>query len=609
MCGIVGYIGNRDAVPVLIDSLKRQEYRGYDSAGVAVLSEEGIEILRKKGKIRDLESLPRIRKIKGTIGIGHTRWATHGKPSDENAHPHRAGRVAVVHNGIIENYLSLKESLIKKQRKFNSQTDTEIIAHLIDYYLDSGMDFQVAFRRALKDLKGSFAIVALHDGAPDYLLAARLNSPLILGLGEGENFIASDIPAILPYTNNIIVLNDYEIARVSKNSVSVFNFDGRRINKTPRRIYWTAQMAEKEGYSHFMEKEIFEQPQVIADTIRGRISIDQSKITFEDDNLLKKILKNIKSISIIACGTSYHAGLVGRYLIEEVARVPVVVEIASEFRYKKPIIDRNTLVLAISQSGETADTLAGVRGAKSKGARVISICNVMDSSITRESDLTLYTRAGPEIGVASTKAFVTQLVVLMLFALKLGSEKGILKERELKGLISEILKIPKFVETVLKRNDEISKLAKKYYSYRHFLYLGRGSNFPIAMEGALKLKEISYIHAEAYAAGEMKHGPIALIDDDMPALFIAPKDRHYEKVLSNIEEVRARNGKVLAIATRNDRIIEKLAEDVFFMPEINEFISPAVLIVPLQLFAYHVAILRGTDVDQPRNLAKSVTVE
>lgn len=609
MCGIIGYIGKKEAVPILIDSLKRQEYRGYDSAGIAVISDGKIEMVRKKGKIKELEALLERKRIHGTTGIGHTRWATHGKPSDENAHPHRAGSIALVHNGIIENYLTLKEKLIRKGRKFTSETDTEIIAHLIDSYINAGMDFENAFRKSLKELKGSFAVAVINEKKPDCVFAARLNSPLIAGIGDGENFVASDIPAILPYTNNIIVLNDYEIVCLKRDGVVITDFEGRIIKREPKKIYWTASMAEKEGYSHFMEKEIFEQPHVIADTLRGRYSIKDGVVEFEEPGKFNKLIKNIKKVIIVACGTSYHAGLVGKHLIEHAARIPVEVDIASEFRYRDPIVDRNTLVLAISQSGETADTLAGVREAKGKGAHVLSICNVLDSSIPRESHYTLYTRAGPEIGVASTKAFVAQLIVLMLFALKLGTMFGTISTSYSKRILRQLLELPEFIEKILKMNDELKDLARKYYSFRHFLYLGRGINYPVALEGALKLKEISYIHAEAYPAGEMKHGPIALIDEDMPSFFICPEDRTYEKVISNMEEVKARNGRIVALTTDGSRKITGLADDIIYIPRADEFVLPPVLIVPLQLFAYHVAVLRGTDVDQPRNLAKSVTVE
>lgn len=609
MCGIVGYIGKREAVPILIDSLKRQEYRGYDSAGIAVISDGRIEVIRKKGKIKELEILTSKKKIYGTIGIGHTRWATHGKPSDENAHPHMAGNVAVVHNGIIENYLSLKEMLLGKNRKFNSQTDTEIIAHLIDNYIQSELNFEDSLRKSLRDLKGSFAIAVINENEPDCVFAARLNSPLIIGIGEGENFIASDIPAILPYTNKINVLNDNEIACLKRNDVTITDFSGRVIKREPKKIYWTASMAEKEGYAHFMEKEIFEQPHAVADTLRGRYSLDKGEIILDDSKTIDSLLEKVKKIFIISCGTSYHAGLVGKYLIEGLAGIPVEVDIASEFRYRNPIIDRETLMLSISQSGETADTLAGIREAKAKGAGILSICNVLDSSIPRESHYTLYTRAGPEIGVASTKAFVTQLVLLMLFTLKLARRTKTISVQNSKKLLNEILEIPKIIESILKRNDEIRELAKKYYPYTHFLYLGRGISFPIALEGALKLKEISYIHAEAYAAGEMKHGPIALIDEKMPSFFICPETTTYEKVVSNMEEVRARNGRIIALGSEGDKKLSRLADDIFYVPKADEYILPPVLIVPLQLFAYHIAVLKGTDVDQPRNLAKSVTVE
>jgi len=609
LCGIVGYIGKRNALPILMDSLKRQEYRGYDSAGIAIISDGKIEIVRKKGKIKELEQILNNREIKGNIGIGHTRWATHGKPSDENAHPHRAGRIAVVHNGIIENYLTLKEQLLKKNRKFRSQTDTEVIAHIIDVYLQKGFNFEESFRKCLKELKGSFALAVIKEDEPDRIFVARRYSPLVVGIGEGENFVASDIPAILPYTSIFNILNDHEVACITRDGVSITDFEGRAIKREPKKIFWTPAMAEKEGYSHFMEKEIFEQPRVIAETLRGRYSLSDGEVVFEEDKKILSLIEGTKKIFIVACGTSYHAGMVGKYIIEKLAGVPVEVDIASEFRYREPILDKQTLVLSISQSGETADTLAGVREAVRRGARTLAICNVLDSSITRESDCTIYTRAGPEIGVASTKAFVTQLVVLMLLAIKIAQQRRNISRDESKGLLKWLLNIPEHIEHILKMNENIKDIARKYYNYKHFLYLGRGVNFPIAMEGALKLKEISYIHAEAYPAGEMKHGPIALIDEEMPSFFISPSDSTYEKVFSNMEEVKARNGKIVAVATQGDKKIAGIADDVFFVPHVAEFILPPLLIVPLQLFAYHVATLRGTDVDQPRNLAKSVTVE
>ncbi|HEY4716902.1 MAG TPA: glutamine--fructose-6-phosphate transaminase (isomerizing) [bacterium] len=609
MCGIVGYIGSRNAVPVLVDALKRQEYRGYDSAGIAVFTDKSLDVVRKKGKIKELEKLLEGKNLNSHIGIGHTRWATHGMPSDENAHPHRAGGVVVVHNGIIENYLSLKAQLIKKKHVFRSQTDTEVIAHLIDNYIKSGLGFERAFFRAIKDLKGSFAIVVLYEKEPGFIMAARLNSPLVVGSGDSENFLASDIPAILPYTNHITIMNDMEAAKIDSRSIKLSDFKGHTIKRLPSTITWTASMAEKEGFSHFMEKEIFEQPGIIAETLRGRYSLESGEALFEDSRALNNLLANITNICIVACGTSYHAGLVGKYIIEDLAGIPVYVDHASEFRYRNPVVNKETLVIAISQSGETADTLAGIREAKSKGAAVISICNVMDSSIPRESGLTLYTRAGPEIGVASTKAYTAQIVVLTLLAIVLSQKTGATGARERKNFIREFLKLPKIAEKILARSVGIRALARKFYAFKHFLYLGRGISFPVAMEGALKLKEISYIHAEAYSAGEMKHGPIALIDEDMPSFFLCPKGKTYEKTLSNMAEVKARDGRIIALATERDNDIKKVADDIFYIPDVPELLLPVALILPLQLFAYYVAVLRGTDLDQPRNLAKSVTVE
>ena len=610
MCGIVGYIGNNDASEVLLDGLKRLEYRGYDSAGIAVVDDgKKIEVRRSVGKLVNLEKNVFAHPITGHIGIGHTRWATHGRPSEENAHPHVEAGIAVVHNGIIENYLSLKEALKKQGAVFKSETDTEILAHLISRQMKAGRGFEDSVTETLKQVKGSYAIVVISKDEPDKIIGARMECPLVVGLGEGEGFIASDIPAILNRTRRVIFLDDGEIVTVTKHEVQVKTIDGREIKKTPREIDWSPVMAEKGGYRHFMLKEIFEQSRAVTDTFRGRISEETGNVILDDFKMEEKDLKAVERIYIIACGTSWHAGLVGKFLLEEFCRIPTEVDLGSEFRYRNPLADKKTLVIAISQSGETLDTMAAIKEAKRKGARVISICNVIESSIARESGNVIYTHAGPEIGVASTKAFTTQLTALYLLALHLGIKLGNIKLDMAKELIHELVKIPKKIDAILMDEPKIEAIAKRYFNFRDFLYLGRGINYPVALEGALKLKEISYIHAEGYPAGEMKHGPIALIDEDMPVVALAPKDALYSKILGNIEEVKARGGRLIAVVNENDTEASKKADDVIIIPAACHHLTPILLTIPLQMLAYHIAVLKGTDVDQPRNLAKSVTVE
>jgi glucosamine--fructose-6-phosphate aminotransferase (isomerizing) len=609
MCGIVGYIGPKKVTGLLLDGLKRLEYRGYDSAGIAVISGGSVVIRRSKGKLAVLEEIVGKESLDGNVGIGHTRWATHGKPSDENAHPHKAGSIVVVHNGIIENYLELKELLVSEGHEFTSETDTEVVSHLIWRFVKKGKSFKEAVIEALSMIKGSYALGILKEDEPGTLMAARQESPLILGIGEGEFFIASDIPAVINHTRDIIVLDDGEIVEYRDGKYAVMDLNGNPKQKSVRRVDWSPVMAEKGGYKHFMLKEIFEQPQGIIDTMRGRISEERGEVYLEEINLDAEEIKKIKKIVIVACGTSWHAGLVGKFMIEEMTRIPVEVELGSEFRYRDPIIGPDTLLVAITQSGETTDTLAAVKEGKEKGVRVVSICNVVESSAARASDGVIYTHAGPEIGVASTKAFTTQLVSLYLLSLYISRIKGVLGPDEVKGKLAELVQVPGYVERCLSANDAIRALARKYMNASDFLYLGRGINYPIALEGALKLKEISYIHAEGYPAGEMKHGPIALIDDRMPIVIAVTKNKTYEKVLGNIEEVKARDGIVIAVATEGDDEIKKKADDVIYIPDCDPVMTPIVLVIPMQLLAYHVADLKGTDVDQPRNLAKSVTVE
>jgi glucosamine--fructose-6-phosphate aminotransferase (isomerizing) len=610
MCGIVGYVGPRDTVGALMEGLRRLEYRGYDSAGIAVFHGGSIEVRRARGKLKVLEKIIAGESFDGNIGIGHTRWATHGRPSDDNAHPHKAGSIAVVHNGIIENYLSLKKVLADAGRTFTSETDTEVIAHLIDHFLEKGLSFEEAVRQALTEIKGSYALGILCEKEPGKLIGARNESPLVVGLGEGELFIASDTPAVLTYTRDFIFLEDGEMAVLSGGEAEILDLEGKVIPREPKKVTWNPLMAEKGGYKHFMLKEIMEQPRAVTDTIRGRISEDRSEIVFEGFDPDGGLVEEINKIAIVACGTSYHAALVGRYVIESLCRIPVEADIGSEFRYRNPLVDDKTLLVAISQSGETADTLAALREGKKRGARILAICNVVESSLSREADYTIFTHAGPEIGVASTKAFSTQLVTLYLVSLFLGKRSGKIGQAQMGELIGELVRLPRLLEEVVRGHKEIERVARKYVHARDFLYLGRGINYPIALEGALKLKEISYIHAEGYPAGEMKHGPIALIDREMPVVVLATRgDTSYEKVMNNIEEVHAREGRIIALASQEDREIASKVEDVISIPSTTALLAPVLLTIPLQLLAYYIADFKGNDVDQPRNLAKSVTVE
>jgi glucosamine--fructose-6-phosphate aminotransferase (isomerizing) len=609
MCGIVGYIGLQEATPIILDGLRRLEYRGYDSAGIATHHDGKIEIRRAQGKLINLENVLRERPIKGSCGIGHTRWATHGRPSEINAHPHHAGGMVVVHNGIIENYLVLKERLRKQGHDFSSETDTEIIAHLVDEHYKTTQDFVSAVRQALAEVRGAYAVAILCEQEPGKMVAAKLGSPLVVGQGVGENFVASDIPAMLSHTREMIFLEDGEMVVFTGGSMEFTDLVGNPVRKTPKTITWSPLMAEKGGYKHFMLKEIYEQPRAIADTLAGRLREEEGNVYLEDLNLSDADLQSLEKIFIVACGTSWHAGLVGKFMIEKHCRVAVEVDIASEFRYRDPIIGPGTLTLLISQSGETADTLAALREAKGKGGRVVAICNVVESSIPRECDGVIYTHAGPEIGVASTKAFTTQLVALFLLALRLGRARNTLSAESCRQLAGELLSLPRKVEESLELNDRIETIARDFMGARDFLYLGRGNQYPAALEGALKLKEISYIHAEGYPAGEMKHGPIALIDEQMPVVIIAPENDTFEKVVSNMEEVQARAGKVIAVTDAGGARLCDKADALLVVPASADDLMPILTSVPLQLLAYHIAVLKGTDVDQPRNLAKSVTVE
>jgi len=608
MCGIVGYIGEQSCIPILIEGLKKLEYRGYDSAGFAILENSDIIIQKTAGKISVLEEQIKAKKYFAKVGIGHTRWATHGEPTNINAHPHvdSSGKIAVVHNGIIENYKSLKTLLQKKGHIFITDTDTEILAHLISEHFEG--DLLEAVRAALSQIEGTYGIAVICLDMPDRIVVARLGSPLVIGNGEGENFVASDVGAILRYTNQVVYLEDRELAEITKDNFTISRIDKTTVNPKIQGISWSLDTIEKSGYPHFMLKEIMEQPTTLRNAMRGRLKFEEGTVRLDGLNLQYKELCQIERIIITACGTSWHASLIGEYLIEEHARIPVEVEYASEFRYRNPIIGHNSVLIVISQSGETADSLAALREARRKGATCLGICNVVGSTIARETDGGVYIHAGPEIGVASTKAFTSQIMVLSLIAILLARMRHMSIERG-ERLIEAIQKVPEQVSTVLEKNDEIKKIAEKYHNHNNFLYLGRGLNFPVALEGALKLKEISYIHAEGYPAAEMKHGPIALIDENMPVVVLAPKDSVYEKVISNIQEIKARRGNVIAVATEGDEEIASIVNDVIYIPEAQDFVLPLISIIPLQLLAYHIAVLRGCDVDQPRNLAKSVTVE
>jgi glucosamine--fructose-6-phosphate aminotransferase (isomerizing) len=606
MCGIVGYVGPEKCSEILIDGLRRLEYRGYDSAGTAIMDGGQTEIVRSEGKLNNLSKLLDEQKPAGTVGIGHTRWATHGRPTEQNAHPHKYGYVAVVHNGIIENHAALRAELEANGHKFSSETDTEIVAHLIDDAYKEEKDGLKAVRKALKRVQGAYAIGVLIDGVPDQIIAARHDAPLILGVSDDANYVASDIPAILSRTRDMIFLEEQEVAVVRADGVAIYDLDGNPIDRKPQKIMWDAMMAEKGGHKHFMLKEIHEQPRAVTDTIRDRVSPTAGDAYIDDFDIN---MEQLRRVVIVACGTSYHAALVGKFLIEGLARIPVEVDLGSEFRYRDPLVGDSDLLVSISQSGETADTLAAMREARRKGARLLSICNVVGSTIARESDGVLYTHAGPEIGVASTKAFTTQLSALVLLAIHLGRGTGRLAESDAKELIADLLAIPEQMKEVLDHAALVDVISRRYSNARDFLYLGRGINYPIALEGALKLKEISYIHAEGYPAGEMKHGPIALIDENLPVVVIAPRGSGYEKIINNLAEVRARQGKVIAIASRGDHDIGDKVDDVIQIPDVRVELQPLLTVLPLQMLAYRIADLRGTDVDQPRNLAKSVTVE
>jgi len=620
MCGIVGYVGNKQVVPLIIDGLRKLEYRGYDSAGIAVVNEaHELEIRRAEGKLRNLEETIRLSPIDGTYGIGHTRWATHGRPTEENAHPHRdcTGRVVVVHNGIIENYLQLKERLRHSDHRFVTETDTEIIAHLIEEHLKQNRTFEEAVRAAVVELRGIFALSIINADEPDTIIAVRQGPPVVIGLGDREFFVASDIPPILHHTRDVFFLGDGEIAVINKDAVRVIDFEGNAVQPSIQRITWDPIMAEKGGFKHFMLKEIYEQPRSVRDTVQGRISLDTGRVFLDEmANITESDFKRFTSIKIAACGTSWHAGLAGKYMIEQLARIPVDVDYASEFRYRDPVMDEKTLLLVISQSGETADTIAALREAKELGARVLAICNVQGSMIVREADGTILTHAGPEIGVASTKAFTSQMIALYLLGLYLGQVRQTLSEEEARFHAQELAELPVKLEHLLNDSDGIEELSKEFFRSTDFLYLGRGINFPVALEGALKLKEISYIHAEGYPAGEMKHGPNALIDERLPVLFINTREEgnraselRYEKTHSNIVEVKAREGIVISVLTEGDEMSSVVSDHVIEIPASSDLLSPILSIIPLQLLAYHIAVRRGCDVDQPRNLAKSVTVE
>ena len=622
MCGIVGYVGKKRVVPVILDGLKRLEYRGYDSAGIAVAGNgDGLQVRRAEGKLRNLEEAIRLKPLDGTYGIGHTRWATHGHPTEENAHPHRdcTGKIVVVHNGIVENYFQLKRQLVQQGHRFTTQTDTEVIAHLVEnYYFRSStkVTLEEAVRLALHEISGVFAVSIISETEPNKIVAARNGPPAVIGLGKDEYFVASDVPAILYHTRDLFFLADGDLAVITPSGVQLTDFDGQPVARQVQHVTWDPIMAEKGGFKHFMLKEIYEQPRAVRDTALGRVSLDSGKVFLDEMEISEAEFRNLTKINIAACGTSWHAALAGKFMLERLARVPVEVDYASEFRYRDPITSPSTLTMLITQSGETADTIAAQREAKAKGSKTLAICNVVGSMVTREAAGTIYTHAGPEIGVASTKAFTAQLTALFLFAVYLGRLRETLNPDQGKCLLSELTRIPGKLESILGHDELCEDLAKEYARAQDFLFLARGIHYPIALEGALKLKEISYIHAEGYPAGEMKHGPNALIDENLPVVVLATCDRNnpesvlrYEKTMSNIKEVKARSGKVIAVATDGDEEIREEVDRVLYLPPTPELLLPIVEIVPLQLLAYHIAVRRGCDVDQPRNLAKSVTVE
>ena len=617
MCGIVAYVGAQNCAPILVEGLRRLEYRGYDSAGLALHTGRGVEIVRAVGKLANLDAALKKSPLAGTTGIGHTRWATHGRPSEVNAHPHVAGKVAVVHNGIIENHVQLRRELEGRGVKFQSDTDTEIVAHLVDEAMRGGTtNLEEAVRGALKQVRGAYAIAVVSGDVPDQVIVAKHDSPLVLGVGDGESFAASDIPAILTQTRDVIFLQDGEMAVLSKGAMKITTLDGTAVSRASKRIDWSPTQAEKGGYKHFMLKEIHEQPRAIEDTLRGRIDLVNADVVAAEIGITEELAKKVGRVYFVACGTSAHAAMAARYWVEALARIPAVVEIGSEVRYRNPVFLPNDLVVAVSQSGETLDTLAAVKTAKAAGAQVIAVANVVDSAIARVSDGALYTHAGPEIGVASTKCFTTQLAALLMLAVYLGRRRGTLPVEEARRVLDALWHVPAQMREALASSDDLKVIAKKHLRARDMLFLGRGTQFPIALEGALKLKEISYIHAEGYAAGEMKHGPIALIDEDMPVVVVCPRDHQYEKTLSNMQEVKAREGQLIAVCTKGDEDVRKICmgdggqpADVIEIPEASSEVLPLLTVLPLQLLAYHMADLKGTDVDQPRNLAKTVTVE
>jgi glutamine---fructose-6-phosphate transaminase (isomerizing) len=624
MCGIVGYVGKKRVVPVILDGLKKLEYRGYDSAGIAVSGNGmGLQIRRAEGKLRNLEEVIRLKPLDGTYGIGHTRWATHGRPTEENAHPHRdcTGHVVVVHNGIVENYLLLKKKLLEEGHKFSTETDTEVIAHLVEKYLfakhnGNHVSLEEAVRKAVCELRGVFALAVIAEGEPNKIVAARNGPPAVIGLGKEEYFVASDVPAILYHTRDLFFLADGDLAVITPEGVQLSDFQGQPIDRQVQHVTWDPIMAEKGGFKHFMLKEIYEQPRAVRDTWLGRVSQESGKIFLDEMEISEAEFRGLKKMNIAACGTSWHAAQAGKFMIERLARVPVEVDYASEWRYRDPIIAPDSVTMLISQSGETADTIAAQREAQSKKSKTLAICNVVGSMITREANGSIYTHAGPEIGVASTKAFTAQLTALYVFALYLAELRGVLSPEQARACITELTLIPGKLETLLTREEECEELAREFVRAQDFLFLGRGIHYPVALEGALKLKEISYIHAEGYPAGEMKHGPNALIDENLPVVILATCDPgdpgsvvRYEKTLSNLKEVKARSGRVIALASEGDEEIREAADHVIFIPRAPEMLAPILEIVPLQLLAYHIAVRRGCDVDQPRNLAKSVTVE
>ncbi len=620
MCGIVGYVGNKQVVPLIIDGLRKLEYRGYDSAGIAVVDENNhLSLRRAEGKLRNLEEAIRLNPLDGNYGIGHTRWATHGRPTEENAHPHRdcTGRIVVVHNGIIENYLTLKEMLREKGHEFKTETDTEIVAHLIEEIIKTdGVSLEEAVRKTVQQLRGIFALSIISADEPDTIISVREGPPVVIGLGDGEFFVASDIPAILQHTRDIFYLGEKEIAVLTKDSVRVTDFDGNVVEPKLHRITWDPIAAEKGGFKHFLLKEIYEQPRAVRDTVRGRVSLDTGKIYLEEMDISESEFQGLTSIKIAACGTSWHAGTAAKYILEELVRIPVEVDYASEFRYRNPVLRETDLLIVISQSGETADTIAAMREAKQAGCKVLAICNVQGSMITREADGTILTHAGPEISVASTKAFTSQIIALYIFALYLGELRGMISPEQAIKYAQELIELPLKIEQILSDSDSIEEMSKEFFRSQDFLYLGRGINFPVALEGALKLKEISYIHAEGYPAGEMKHGPNALIDEKLPVVIVntresgnAASELRYEKTHSNIVEVKARDGIIFCVLTEGDKMSSVVSDYVIEIPEASDLLAPILSIVPLQLLAYHIAVRRGCDVDQPRNLAKSVTVE